>query len=53
MRKPSAASSWEMRALAAATDQPETGYVLTAKEVKPDAEAGIRATERVSTQQCD
>ncbi|GAA5076415.1 S1-C subfamily serine protease [Thermocatellispora tengchongensis] len=38
---------------AAATDQAETGYVLTAKEVTPDAEAGATATERVDTQDCD
>ncbi|GLW08955.1 acid resistance periplasmic serine protease MarP [Microtetraspora sp. NBRC 13810] len=38
---------------AAATDQPDTGYVLTAKEVTPDAEAGARAVSRVDTQDCD
>ena len=38
---------------AAATDQEETGYVLTAKEVTPDAEAGSRALSAVDTQDCD
>lgn len=38
---------------AAATDQEDTGYVLTAKEVTPDAEAGARAVEPVGTQECD
>ena len=38
---------------AAATDDPETGYALTAGEVTPDAQAGRSATERVSTQDCD
>ncbi|GII53707.1 acid resistance periplasmic serine protease MarP [Planotetraspora thailandica] len=38
---------------AAATDEPETGYALTASEVKPDAEDGSTATTRVSTQECD
>jgi S1-C subfamily serine protease len=38
---------------AAATDDPETGYALTAAEVSPDASAGRNATSRVSTQSCD
>jgi S1-C subfamily serine protease len=38
---------------AAATDQPETGYALTAKEVAPDADAGGHAVDRVDTQDCD
>ncbi|MEY9214209.1 MarP family serine protease [Thermobifida halotolerans] len=38
---------------AAATNDGETGYVLTAEEVAANAEAGIRATEPVSTQECD
>ena len=38
---------------AAATDQEDTGYALTAKEVAPDAEAGRTATARVDTQECD
>lgn len=38
---------------AAATDDPETGYALTAGEVTPDARAGRNATEPVSTQDCD
>jgi S1-C subfamily serine protease len=38
---------------AAATDQPETGYVLTAAEVAPDARKGASATEPVDTQDCD
>jgi S1-C subfamily serine protease len=38
---------------AAATDDPETGYALTANEVSPDAQAGRAATGRVSTQDCD
>jgi S1-C subfamily serine protease len=38
---------------AAATDDPETGYALTASEVSPDAQAGRTATGRVSTQDCD
>jgi S1-C subfamily serine protease len=38
---------------AAATDDPETGYALTAQEVAPDATAGASAVTGVSTQGCD
>lgn len=38
---------------AAAADDPETGYALTAAEVASDARAGATATTRVSTQSCD
>ncbi len=38
---------------AAAADDPETGFALTAAEVSGDARAGASATERVSTQGCD
>ncbi|MFF5210004.1 MarP family serine protease [Streptosporangium sp. NPDC000396] len=38
---------------AAALDQRETGYVLTATEVAPDAEDGSRLFNRVGTQECD
>ena len=38
---------------AAAVDDPDTGYALTAKEVAPVADAGRTATRRVSTQGCD
>jgi S1-C subfamily serine protease len=38
---------------AAATDDPETGYALTAAQVRQDAQAGATATERVSTRGCD
>jgi S1-C subfamily serine protease len=38
---------------AAATDDNETGYALTAGEVRSDAEAGSAATAPVSTQGCD
>lgn len=38
---------------AAAADDPETGYALTAAEVAPDVRAGRTATARVSTQGCD
>ncbi|MEU9835079.1 MarP family serine protease [Streptosporangium sp. NPDC048047] len=38
---------------AAALDQRETGYVLTAAEVTPDAQDGSRLVNRVSTQECD
>ncbi|MCG5215245.1 MarP family serine protease [Streptosporangium sp. KLBMP 9127] len=38
---------------AAATDQAETGYVLTAKEITPDAEEGQDSVNRVDTQDCD
>jgi S1-C subfamily serine protease len=38
---------------AAATDDNETGYALTASEVRSDAESGAAATTPVSTQGCD
>ncbi|MGJ6963612.1 MarP family serine protease [Streptosporangium sp. G11] len=38
---------------AAALDQQETGYVLTAAEVAPDAEDGSRLFNQVDTQECD
>ncbi|MCW2499867.1 MAG: Colicin production protein [Frankiales bacterium] len=38
---------------AAAADDPQTGYALTAAEVRSDAVKGRTATERVSTQSCD
>jgi S1-C subfamily serine protease len=38
---------------AAAADDPQTGYALTAAEVSGDASAGRTATARVSTQRCD
>jgi S1-C subfamily serine protease len=38
---------------AAAADDPQTGYALTAAEVSADAGAGRTATQRVSTQGCD
>ncbi|RJL22006.1 MarP family serine protease [Bailinhaonella thermotolerans] len=38
---------------AAATDRKDTGYVLTAAEVRPEAEAGVRTTRAVYTQACD
>ncbi|MGB9378881.1 MAG: MarP family serine protease [Mycobacteriales bacterium] len=38
---------------AAAADDPNTGFALTAAEVTPDARAGATATGRVSTQTCD
>jgi S1-C subfamily serine protease len=38
---------------AAATDDPETGYALTAQEVAADATAGRTLTAGVSTQGCD
>jgi S1-C subfamily serine protease len=38
---------------AAAADDPQTGYALTAKEVASDAAAGRKATARVSTGRCD
>ncbi|HLZ38246.1 MAG TPA: MarP family serine protease [Mycobacteriales bacterium] len=38
---------------AAAADDPETGYALTAAEVAPEAAAGRRATQRVSSEGCD
>ena len=37
---------------AAALDNKDTGYVLTAAEVAPDAQAGVNATNEVSTQSC-
>ncbi|MFA1541626.1 MarP family serine protease [Actinomadura monticuli] len=37
---------------AAALDTPSTGYALTATEVAPDARAGGKATNPVSTQNC-
>lgn len=38
---------------AASTDRTDTGYVLTAGEVAPDAAAGLRATAPVGTGACD
>lgn len=38
---------------AAASDDPETGYVLTADEVAPDASRGSTAVAAVSTGDCD
>ena len=38
---------------AAAADDPDTGYALTAAEVADDAAQGRSATSRVSTQGCD
>jgi S1-C subfamily serine protease len=38
---------------AAAISQEETGYVLTAAEVRSDAEQGRTATRPASTQTCD
>jgi S1-C subfamily serine protease len=38
---------------AAAVDNARTGYALTAREVAPDAAAGEKATNSVSTQGCD
>ncbi|NYI96892.1 S1-C subfamily serine protease [Streptomonospora nanhaiensis] len=38
---------------AAATNEDETGYVLTAHEVAENARRGAEATEPVSTQECD
>ena len=37
---------------AAAMDNKDTGYVLTANEVTPDARAGANAVNEVSTQSC-
>ena len=37
---------------AAAADDPQTGYALTAEEVASDAQAGRAATERVPTGRC-
>ncbi|ADG86939.1 MarP family serine protease [Thermobispora bispora] len=38
---------------AAATDQEETGYALTAREILPDAKKASAAVARVGTQECD
>ncbi|MDP9847388.1 MarP family serine protease [Streptosporangium lutulentum] len=38
---------------AAVLDQPETGFVLTAAEVAPDAEDGSKLVNAVSTQECN
>jgi S1-C subfamily serine protease len=38
---------------AAAADDPDTGFALTAAEVAPDARAGANARDRVGTQSCD
>jgi hypothetical protein len=38
---------------AAATDDNQTGYALTASEVHSDAVSGASATAPVSTQGCD
>ncbi|MQA83073.1 MAG: MarP family serine protease [Streptosporangiales bacterium] len=38
---------------AAAVDDPDTGYALTAQEVSSDARRGRTATQAVSTQLCD
>ncbi|GAA3247837.1 MarP family serine protease [Nonomuraea helvata] len=38
---------------AAATNEADTGYVLTAEEVAPDAAQGRNDTTQASTQQCD
>jgi S1-C subfamily serine protease len=38
---------------AAATDDPQTGYALTADEVSADASSARTATARVSTHGCD
>jgi S1-C subfamily serine protease len=38
---------------AAAVDDPETGFALTAAEAAPVVSAGQTATQRVSTQSCD
>lgn len=38
---------------AAAADDPDTGFALTAAEVSADARAGAVATQRVGTQTCD
>ncbi|MFD2356486.1 trypsin-like peptidase domain-containing protein [Nonomuraea ferruginea] len=38
---------------AAAVSQEETGYALTADEVRPDAEQGKNDTSPADTQQCD
>ena len=38
---------------AAATNEPETGYVLTVDEIEQNAKAGLETTEEVSSQSCD
>ena len=38
---------------AAAADDPQTGYALTAAEVAQDAGEGRTATERVASGRCD
>ncbi|MFD6950482.1 serine protease [Nocardiopsis sp. TSRI0078] len=38
---------------AAATNEPETGYVLTADEISGNVRKGLEATEEVSSQTCD
>ncbi|WP_214410013.1 MarP family serine protease [Sphaerisporangium fuscum] len=38
---------------AAATDEKDTGFALTAAEVQPDADQGSAAVARVDTQDCD
>ncbi|PZS36161.1 MAG: serine protease [Pseudonocardiales bacterium] len=38
---------------AAAADEPDTGFALTASEIGSDAKAAATATRRVSTQNCD
>lgn len=38
---------------AAATDDPDTGYALTAREIAPDAKRGLHAVHSVSTGRCD
>jgi hypothetical protein len=38
---------------AAAVDDPETGFALTAQEAASVVNAGRTATEKVSTQNCD
>lgn len=38
---------------AAAVDDPETGFALTAEQVLADAQRGAASTERVSTGKCD
>jgi S1-C subfamily serine protease len=38
---------------AAAVDDSSTGFVLTAAQVSPDVQAGIRSSQRVDTGRCD
>lgn len=38
---------------AAATNEPETGYVLTVDEIEQNAKAGLETTQEVSSQSCD